>query len=109
LRVELGLLKESVAQSPDVEAGPADHDRHPGGTSHVFDPPGGVSREPPGAVALTDGDEIETEMGDAAKDVRLRLGGADIQTAVDLAGVGGNNRERKVGGESFGERRLPRR
>src|SRR5690349_13016573 len=109
LGIEVGLLEESVAQRPDVEPGPADDDRRPPGAPHVLDPPGGVSREPAGAVTLADGDEIDAEMGDTPKDVRLRLGGADIQTAVHLARVGRDHREREMRGESHGERGFPRR
>src|SRR3989475_8064528 len=92
--LERGLSEQPVGQRPHVETRPADHDRQPAGGAHGSQPTSRLARVAPCAVALAGLYEIEPEVRHPGQGHGIGLGGADVQPAIDLTCVGGNDRER---------------
>src|SRR6185369_14324975 len=76
---------------PQVEARPADENGERSPAGHVPEGGAGVSGEVGEAERLIRLDEVQAVMRDPAAFVEGRLRGADVEAAVDLAGVGGDD------------------
>src|SRR6185436_10467237 len=82
------LVEQSIGERANVEAGAAHYHRTPSVGATLRDPFRRIAREPPRTVALTGLEQIQPAMRHPRHDVRARLGGPDVETAIELAGVG---------------------
>ena len=87
-RIQRRLAKQPLGERPHVEPGAAHDDRHPSRARISAEPPLGVPREVARAVARARDPPGRARGGDPGPLLPGRLGGADVEPAIDLAGVG---------------------
>ena len=105
-RVEHGFREERLCQRAQVEPGAA-HDQHTVDTQ-ALDDRRGVRRPGRGAESLRGLGEVHSLVRHPRALGRGRLGGADVEAAVHLPRVGGENREPVPFGEGQRDGRLAR-
>jgi len=108
-RVERRFMEQALGKGADVESGAAHHHGKPPAGADVRDPPRRIAREVAGAVARARLDQVDPVVGHPRPLLPRGLGGPDVEPAVDLPRIGGDDLERPVRRESEGDRGLPDR
>ena len=106
LRVHGWLDEEAIHEGAHIEPGSSHHDRHLASRAYRLDPSRGLLGEETGAVAMPWFRDIDPVMRHTGEGSPGRLGRANVEPAIDLARVGGDDLERPVRGQREGDRRL---
>ncbi len=104
--IEWRLLEQRHRERSEIEAGAADHQWCSPRVRSLADPTIGFLRPRSRRVALAGIDDVDTSMRDATPLHGRRLGGANVETTVDLPRVGADDGCWPALGEREGDRRF---
>jgi len=106
--IELGRTKERLDECLDVQTGSADNQWSSVGFTRIGEPFFRVARPSRGGITNCRIDDVDPVVRDAPALSRVWLGGADIEPAIHLPGVGAENRPAMSRGQIESSFRLTR-